>query len=344
MEINHPDSHANNAANLQLKFNLAVITRLTSQADSLSLTDTMINTLLSVPAIMSVAIYEVHHTRGNSVSNIADTNHLSVRLLREKPWLADDDRKIPDLLYESVLKKTHCIETDKTVFISIPVLPAEGPLGHVLHIELKDESTWHQLLKGTQAMFEVFGNMLKLFDKLERDTLTGFFNGNSLEKSLHQYSIQAVKSAKEANRTAKNVWLAAIRVAQIQSVVNDRGQQHADEILLKFSYFLEHSFRDTDLFFRRSVGDFYVLLPCDDEPGARVALDRLIINHVGETSNPLAEYELHIVYTPIETSQPAMTQLGELYQALNKLSTVSKQSAVQSIKDIRKQALVEKTA
>lgn len=344
MTIKLRDNNSNNTAILQLKFNLNVIKQLSLQADSMSLTDTMIDTLLSVPAILSVAIFEVHQTRGTSIANIADTSHLSVKLLREKPWLANDDRKIPALLFESVLKKSYCTDTDKTVFISIPVLPAEGPVGHVLYIEMKEASTWHNMLNGNQAMFEVFSNLLKLFDKLERDALTGFFNGNSLEKSLHQYSSQAIKSAKEANRTAKKVWLAAIRVAQIQNIVIERGQQHADEILLKFSHVLENCFRDTDLFFRRSIGDFYVLLPCEDEPGARIALDRLLINHVGATNNPLSEYQLHILYTAIESTQPTMTQLGELYQGLNKLSVISKHSVVQSINDIRKQTPAEKTA
>lgn len=340
MDMKTTNYSENNLVTLQLKFNLAVITKLSLQSDSLSLTDTMLHALLAVPAITSVSIYEVHQTKGTSLATIADISHLSVKLLREMPWVAKDGSRISELLYQSVLKQTYCTETnkaDKSVHIYIPVLPAEGSIGHVLHIEFKEESALHGFINNKHAMFDVFGNLLKLFDKLERDTLTGFFNGNSLEKSLHNYCNQAIKSAKESNRNAEQVWITAIRVAQMQNIALERGQRYADEILLNISYFLEKSFRNTDLFFRRSIGDFYVLLPCNDEISARLALERLMANLEKETSTALANHHFHIVYSVIKPELTPMVQLGELVQGLNKLDAVKSRSVIQSINEVRTQ-------
>ena len=137
------------------------------------------------------------------------------------------------------------------------------------------------------SFLRVYRNFQSLLDYSERDTLTGLLNRKTfdeafLKASAEQQLVQNYIGQSEDRRSSSkgpiNTWLAVIDIDHFKRVNDTYGHLIGDEVLLLLSRLMRASFRFHDRLYRFGGEEFVVLMRCDSENDAELALERLRSN------------------------------------------------------------------
>jgi diguanylate cyclase (GGDEF)-like protein len=143
---------------------------------------------------------------------------------------------------------------------------------------LPDES--RRLVMGVLRLYLNFQNLL---DYGERDTLTELlnrktFDGAFLKATIEQNKVSGADNDRRHNSGAGSYWLAMIDIDHFKRVNDTYGHLIGDEVLLLLARLMRACFRLHDQLYRFGGEEFVVLMRCDNEAAAALALERLRIN------------------------------------------------------------------
>ncbi|EWH08756.1 hypothetical protein DS2_16019 [Catenovulum agarivorans DS-2] len=265
-----------------LQRSISLMLALTKQLDSLSLIDTLFLRLFRSRLVYHACMYEVHNKQGLEINQAADGKQLLFRQIVEKPWQARDSNEPPQIVIESFLAQkpmSQAIEGKRTKYLIFPIVPSAGKVGHALELQAIDIKAVHNFLAGN--VISVFTNLLKIFENMERDLLTGLYNKQCLEVSLIRYAQHALTCAHDANRMDKKEWLTFIKITPADT-------QGSEELQIMFGHQILTTFRNTDLVYRYGENEFVALLICNEESGVKAAVKRLA-QHTLEHDNELIQ-------------------------------------------------------
>ena len=137
------------------------------------------------------------------------------------------------------------------------------------------------------SFLRVYRNFQSLLDYSERDTLTGLLNRKtfdeaflkaSAEQQLVQNYIGQGEDRRSSSKGPINTWLAVIDIDHFKRVNDTYGHLIGDEVLLLLSRLMRASFRFHDRLYRFGGEEFVVLMRCDSENDAKLALERFRSN------------------------------------------------------------------
>jgi len=129
------------------------------------------------------------------------------------------------------------------------------------------------------GVLRIYRNVQSLLDYSERDTLTGLLNRKIFDDSFYKVSSLPLLDAKlddgeRRHASGSRYWLGVVDIDHFKTV-NDRfGHLIGDEVLLLLSRIMRGCFRFSDQLYRFGGEEFVVLLLCNDEADAAVALER----------------------------------------------------------------------
>jgi len=303
-----------------LNYTIKLITKLTSKKSSLALVDCILEELIKLPMIELCRLYEVHHEHGGTINSLMDINHLLFKEVMEKPWQAKDSSEPPSILAHCIVEAKPIaapIEHSDSIQLAYPIIPTSKGLVRLLIIETNNEDLSHILLQ-TES-FQALCNLFELFDLLERDQLTGFFNQHLLEESLIFFSDLAVQFTQQANRNGNKAWLTILEIEGIKQLKKEHGFLYYDDAVLVISYIIKCCFRSSDLLFRYQDGCFISLLVCDNEKEVECALHRLQKDLQKNWPSILPNDNFHVAFTSLDNDKPATLAIEQLYTALRHL-------------------------
>lgn len=152
-----------------------------------------------------------------------------------------------------------------------------------LHSEapLREES-----LLLVDALRQVYRNMYRLLEYSDRDPLTGLLNRKSLDDAFYSAVLEdleggsvskGVVSASDSERRHRvpaNYWLGCASIDNYALIVEQHGQEAADEVLQRVARLVSNTFRTYDLLYHLDAEEFGALLHCPDEALVLSAFER----------------------------------------------------------------------
>ncbi len=264
---------------------------LTSQKDRDALELALVGTIKDLLAPRSVAIYRGVGDRDNQRwltcarlgpgESLPSTDSAWANL-DTLPKLAEFPLRLQAIATQQV--NIEVGQPTRTVFPLAWNLDAPGVLEIETQTPLSDES--RNLVTGVLRLYRNFQSLL---DYGERDTLTELlnrktFDGAFLKATIEQNrAVSADLGERRHDAVASSYWLAMIDIDHFKRVNDTYGHLIGDEVLLLLARLMRACFRFHDQLYRFGGEEFVVLMRCNGEAEAAVALERLrtsTANHV----------------------------------------------------------------
>jgi|CXWL01.1.fsa_nt_gi diguanylate cyclase (GGDEF)-like protein len=256
---------------------------LTSQKDRDALELALVGTIKDLLAPLSVAIYRGVGERDNqrwlTCARLGPGESLPST---DSAWAnLDTLPKLTDFPLRLQATETQQVgveagQTARTVFPLARNLDAPGVLEIETQTPLTDES--RNLVTGVLRLYRNFQSLL---DYGERDTLTELlnrktFDGAFLKATIEQNrAVSAELGERRHDTVASSYWLAMIDIDHFKRVNDTYGHLIGDEVLLLLARLMRACFRFHDQLYRFGGEEFVVLMRCNGEAEAAVALERL---------------------------------------------------------------------
>jgi diguanylate cyclase (GGDEF)-like protein len=234
---------------------------LTSQGDCHSLTQHMLELILSFTFIERAVIFEAYE-RGRGDDGLPQ---LAFRRFTDN--LSDERAQDNEPgLVECVIKKlpVEVPLAGRRTRLVFPVDSDPGPF-RVVAVDGEEISPQERVL--LLNLVTLYRNQVSMLDGKERDALTGLLNRQTFDLRLMQLT--------ELRRLhGGSAWLGALDIDHFKRVNDSYGHLLGDEVLLHFSQLMQRHFRYTDFLFRFGGEEFIVLLSNSDAEGAAQAFER----------------------------------------------------------------------
>jgi diguanylate cyclase (GGDEF)-like protein len=169
---------------------------------------------------------------------------------------------------------------DEHQYLLVPITQKYG-LYAVLQIIATELSADFQYT--IQAISRIYGNVIRLLIKSERDKLTGLFNRGTFATRLNQLLIGRTKQESDDQELVverrkgsqgQEAWLVMLDIDHFKLVNDNFGHVYGDEVLLIFSQLMRNVFRKKDLLFRFGGEEFVVILEHISFESAKAAVER----------------------------------------------------------------------
>ncbi len=128
--------------------------------------------------------------------------------------------------------------------------------------------------KAILEILDVYRNLLQLFDRFEKDFLTGIYNRQTFDQKLMQLIHTSKVDETRKTKQPINNWLAVLDIDHFKKINDNYGHMYGDEVLILFCNIMRDCFRYNDLLFRYGGEEFIVGLLNVDEKGAISAMER----------------------------------------------------------------------
>lgn len=245
----------------------AVCAKLTQQSDYRGLCTGVMQGFSTLAPGMHAALLEVYDDRGQAPWQQAELEHL---LVRQVPTL--ENRPQPSWLAEGIETapahgEIEVLEYDDSLVFCLGNLNGLRRFIEIRHCPSA------MIRASVQRVTVIFANLMRLFDRFERDPLTGLFNRQSFENRFADLVDYQQQNPSRDHRS-DGMWLAIADIDHFKRVNDTYGHLFGDEILLLVSQIMRQSFRFEDLLFRYGGEEFIIILNKTDEAGARLALER----------------------------------------------------------------------
>ena len=131
------------------------------------------------------------------------------------------------------------------------------------------------------SILSVFRNFQSLLAYSERDTLTGLLNRKTFDDSffkvVHGAPACLESAAERRHQPGQDggFWLAMLDLDHFKSVNDTYGHLIGDEVLLLMSRIMRSTLRSDDRLYRFGGEEFVIVMRCDADSNARMALERL---------------------------------------------------------------------
>lgn len=198
--------------------------------------------------------------------------------------------------------------TPSCPFSGITVFPVSSNPGAIGVLEittlapLSEESS-----RLVSAVLRLYLNFQNLLDYGERDALTELlnrktFDGAFLKATLaQQVTLDSVPDQRRDTSCTGSFWLAMIDIDHFKLVNDNFGHLIGDEVLLLLARLMRVSFRFHDQLYRFGGEEFVVLMRCNGEAEAAVALERLRINTENYLFPQVGSITISIGFSEIKT-------------------------------------------
>lgn len=140
------------------------------------------------------------------------------------------------------------------------VIPVTGHFHAVGLLVVKHTLSSHENWEFICALVDIFGNLLSLVGKKERDALTGLLNRLVFEERAHEILHYTMSPDRRIDNPHSRICFAMIDLDKFKLVNDNYGHLYGDEVLVHFSQILTRSFRYFDLICRYGGEEFTVVL------------------------------------------------------------------------------------
>lgn len=241
--------------------------KLTEQSDYRGLCTALMAGFSTLATKLHAALFEVYDDRGQAPWQAAELEHL---LVREVPTLVNIPQ--PAWLAEGIATSpaqggVTVLETGDMLVFCLGNLNGLWRFIEVRHCPSA------AIRASIGRLVVIFTNLMRLFDRFERDPLTGLFNRQSFENRFTDL-VEYQQQNPSRDHRSDGMWLAIADIDHFKRVNDTYGHLFGDEILLLVSRIMRQSFRFEDLLFRYGGEEFIIILNKTDEAGARLALER----------------------------------------------------------------------
>lgn len=156
------------------------------------------------------------------------------------------------------------------------------------------------------SILRIYRNFQALLDYSERDTLTGLLNRKTFDESFLKATNEqsgmpamAADGRRHASVSHRH-WLGVIDIDHFKSVNDNYGHLIGDEVLLLLSRLMRSSFRFHDRLYRFGGEEFVVLMRCDNEQDAALALERMRSNTASYPFPQVGQITISIGFTEVK--------------------------------------------
>ena len=243
------------------------INTMTLQTDYRSLCDSLLASIELITSPSGVTMLEVYDHRGHTSWQAPELEHLVVRQyptfdgLEQPAWLVEGLAKSPKSDTITTLEQT------ASDIICIGVLS-----GVWRFVEIKTSKDVERKASIVRIA-GIFANLMRLVDRLERDSLTGLLNRQSFDYRFEDL-LEHHHQNPHRTPTDDTPWLAITDIDHFKRVNDTYGHLFGDEILLLVSRIMRQCFRFDDLLLRHGGEEFIVTLKNTNPAGAELAFER----------------------------------------------------------------------
>lgn len=247
---------------------VSAIAGLSQQRDGLSLARALIAIVGRLNPGVSVSLLEAFGRRSLDDAEPGSAEPLfAIRRFddtgRRGERLVHPDRMLQAL--RSMLPVEFALTEDGQTRLVLPLRGDPGPARLVL-LDGLPQDPW--VRTRVLQIVEIYGNLARMMDSRERDSLTGLLNRQTFAM-LFELTVSRLTAA-----SSGQLYLAVLDIDHFKRINDNFGHLYGDEVLIHFSHLMERSFRHTDDLFRFGGEEFVVMLVSDGARGARTALDR----------------------------------------------------------------------
>jgi diguanylate cyclase (GGDEF)-like protein len=184
---------------------------------------------------------------------------------------------------QSVIASNRSTLAEVAAGVSIFPINVRAGASGVLELSTQTAPTQEleQLISGVLRLYQNFQGLL---DYGERDALTELlnrktFDGSFLKATLAQQQAQnSIPDERRYTGTTCSYWLAMLDIDHFKHVNDNFGHLIGDEVLLLLARLMRSCFRFHDQLYRFGGEEFVVLMRCNTDSQARLALQRLRID------------------------------------------------------------------
>jgi diguanylate cyclase (GGDEF)-like protein len=157
------------------------------------------------------------------------------------------------------------------IAVAHPVQGAEGVQGLLLvRVRLYRPADHRELGK----LLAVYRNFQQLFDRVDRDALTGLYNRQAFGETINRI-MHPVQGARSRRKDRERVyWLGILDIDHFKNVNDRHGHLIGDEVLLLFARLMRDAFRYEDRLFRYGGEEFIVILEGANGDSAQQIFER----------------------------------------------------------------------
>ncbi|MDJ0738959.1 MAG: GGDEF domain-containing protein [Gammaproteobacteria bacterium] len=247
---------------------LSAVIGLSRERDGVSLTRALTHTLRALCPGVDVAVLEVYGHRPMAMGGgeIA-AEDVSVRRFDETGHRVDRRECIDDVAGFIASLRPSAVDCEGRGVGQV-VVPVSGDIGPLRLVVLDDVPIDPWVRSKLMQVVEVYGNLIRLMDSRERDSLTGLLNRQTFA-SLFELAVQRSTAG-----GGTELVLAVLDIDRFKKINDTFGHLYGDEVLIHFAHLMERAFRYTDDLFRFGGEEFLVLLSGADGDSGRIALER----------------------------------------------------------------------
>lgn len=123
-------------------------------------------------------------------------------------------------------------------------------------------------------LLAVYQNFLQLFERVDRDALTGLYNRQAFGETINRI-MHPARGARGRRKDREHVyWLGILDIDHFKNVNDRHGHLIGDEVLLLFARLMRDTFRYEDRLFRYGGEEFIVLLEGANGDSAQQVFER----------------------------------------------------------------------
>ncbi|MDP2368653.1 GGDEF domain-containing protein, partial [Rhodoferax sp.] len=293
---------------------------LTSQKDRDALELALVGTIKDLLAPLSVAIYRGVGDRDNQrwltcarlgAGEVIPSMDSAWANIDTLPKLAEFPLRLQAIATQLVSEQAS--QPNRTVFPLAWNLDAPGVLEIETQTTLTEES--RRLVTGVLRLYRNFQSLL---DYGERDTLTELlnrktFDGAFLKATIEQNRATSTDLGERRHETvSSSYWLAMIDIDHFKRVNDTYGHLIGDEVLLLLARLMRACFRFHDQLYRFGGEEFVVLMRCNGEAEAALALERLRTSTAGHLFPQVGHITISVGFTEV---RPGDTPSGAFERA-----------------------------
>lgn len=309
---------------------LQSVVDITKQRDLDSMESSLLSTLAELLPIVDISI--VKSLEDNNITCAEEVISLSINPAKKDPyiWTADSKIILTDEYFNQCLASstitTHHDENGLYRYF-FPVCEDSHTIGCLYISSLEDLSEHINLIEGFAKVYE---NYMVIFNKSERDKLTGLFNRRTFDNKLsrlfklqHCQSQQNIANPEAPTRRREDenssVWLVIADIDFFKKINDNYGHVYGDEVILTISQIMKSCFRTSDLLFRVGGEEFVILLGSAPKDVAEALIQRFLKTVKEHVFSEIGTVTISAGYTKISDKDypPAILECADkaLYYA-----------------------------
>ncbi len=238
---------------------LNAIIRLTEAHQQSRLIEAFLEILCELELVETARYFEIYNGSKDREFDSSNIRNALIRDPVDPGFEAVAVNKNSD--YSDAIEKLEIIKVSSNSKQAVRhIIPVTGKLHAVGLLEVTGAKTSRESWEFICALVEMYGNLLSLIGKKERDALTGLLNRLVFEERLHQILNYVKKADRRTDDSSMKLCFAMVDIDKFKKVNDEFGHLYGDEVLVHFSQIMTRSFRYFDLLCRYGGEEFAIVL------------------------------------------------------------------------------------